>query len=198
MNASNEAPKEKNGVDWKFILRIGLALFLITAIAAFVLGLVNAVTADAIEERAQETRQAALNSVMPDADSFEDVDWNDGTIEGMTFAYSGSDFVGCCVETTPNGFGGAIDLMVGVDTDGRVTGVVILDHSETAGLGARADSPDFLDQYIGKTFEIEVNEDDENSIDALSGATITSKAVTLGVNTAIEAADNCMEEGVTP
>ena len=84
--------------------------------------------------------------------------------------------------------------MVGVDDGGSVTGVVILSHSETAGLGARADSPEFLGQYTGKSGTITVN-DGDNAIDGLSGATITSKAVTTGVNTALTAVLNYNAEG---
>lgn len=188
------AERQKLTLDWQFVGKLGLSLFLITAIAAFVLALVNAVTADRIAELQEAERQAALTSVMPEADSFTGLTAEDDTINGITAASSGSDLVGYCVEVAPNGFGGAISMMVGVDLEGQVTGVVILDHSETAGLGARADSPDFLDQYIGKTSDITLNSG-TNSIDALSGATITSKAVTLGVNTAIAAVLNYMEGG---
>ncbi|MCD7928191.1 MAG: RnfABCDGE type electron transport complex subunit G [Oscillospiraceae bacterium] len=193
MSDSNTAQRQKMTLNWKYIGKLGLSLFLITAISALVLGLVNAVTADTIAQREEEERQAALTAVMSQADSFTDLDWENDSIDGIIAAYSGSELIGYCVEVSPNGFGGAISMMVGVDLGGYVTGAVILDHSETAGLGARADDPEFLDQYIGKTSEITLS--GTNAIDALSGATITSKAVTLGVNTAIEAAINYMEGG---
>lgn len=196
MSNVNSAAAERKGFefDWKQGLRLGLSLFIITAVAALVLALVNAVTADTIAEHAAAQRQAAMVSVAPGADVFSELYSEDNTIDGITGAYNGTSFVGYCVEVSPNGFGGPISLMVGVDAGGSVTGVVILDHSETAGLGARADSPDFLNQYIDKSGTITVNTGD-NAIDALTGATITSKAVTGGVNTALTAVLNYNAEG---
>lgn len=196
MSNGNTAAAERSGFDfdWKQGLRLGLSLLIITAVAALVLALVNAVTADTIAEHQAEQRQAAMESVMPDATIFSELYCEDDTIDGITGAYSGTTFVGYCVEVSPNGFGGAISLMVGVDDGGSVTGVVILSHSETAGLGARADSPEFLGQYTGKSGTITVN-DGANAIDGLSGATITSKAVTTGVNTALTAVLNYNTEG---
>lgn len=196
MSNGNTAAAERSGFDfdWKQGLRLGLSLLIITAVAALVLALVNAVTADTIAEHQAEQRQAAMESVMPDATIFSELYCEDDTIDGITGAYNGTTFVGYCVEVSPNGFGGAISLMVGVDDGGSVTGVVILSHSETAGLGARADSPEFLGQYTGKSGTITVN-DGDNAIDGLSGATITSKAVTTGVNTALTAVLNYNAEG---
>lgn len=196
MSNVNSVAAERKGFefDWKQGLRLGLSLFIITAVAALVLALVNAVTADTIAEHAAAQRQAAMVSVAPGADVFSELYSEDNTIDGITGAYNGTSFVGYCVEVSPNGFGGPISLMVGVDAGGSVTGVVILDHSETAGLGARADSPDFLNQYIDKSGTITVNTGD-NAIDALTGATITSKAVTSGVNTALTAVLNYNAEG---
>ncbi len=195
MSNVNAAAAERKGFDlnWKQGLRLGLSLFLITAVAALVLALVDALTADVIAQRAEAERQAAMASVVPGADVFSELYSEDETIDGITGAYDGTRFKGYCVEVSPNGFGGAIRLMVGVDAGGSVTGVAILDHSETAGLGARADSPDFLNQYIDKSGTIDLT--GSNAIDALTGATVTSKAVTSGVNTALTAVFNYSEEG---
>ena len=80
--------------------------------------------------------------------------------------------------------------MTGVDSEGKVTGINILSHSETAGLGAKATEQSFRDMFIGLVEGITVSKDKagENSIDALTGATITSRAVVNAVNAAIEAA----------
>ena len=194
-NVNSAAVQRKSfEFDWKRGLRLGLSLFTITAVAALVQALVNAVTADTIAERAAAQRQAAMVSVSPGATVFSELYSEDDTVDGITGAYNGTTFVGYCVEVSPNGFGGAISLMVGVDAGGSVTGVVILDHSETPGLGARADSSEFLSQYIGKSGAVTVN-DGGNAINAISGATITSKAVTSGVNTALTAVLNYHAEG---
>lgn len=181
-------------MDWKQTIRLSLSLLIITAVAAFVLSLVNAVTADTIAEHAAAKRQAAMVSVLPGADVFSELYSEDETITGITGAYAGTRFKGYCVEVVPNGFGGAISLMVGVDEGGAVTGVVILDHSETAGLGSKAEDPEFLDQYTGKSGTITVN-NGRNAINAITGATITSKAVTEGINTALTAVLNYTAEG---
>ena len=175
-------------------LRLGLSLFLITAAAALILSLVNALTAGPIARRQAAERQAAMEAVMPGANVFSELYSVDETIERISGAYIGTTFLGYCVEVAPNGFGGAISLMVGVADGGDITGVAILDHSETPGLGARAAQPEFLDQYIGKSGTVTVNSG-RNAINAVSGATITSKAVTSGVNTALTAVVRYIAEG---
>lgn len=188
MEAKDSAAAIKQG------LKLGFSLFLIAAVAAFVLALVNAVTADTIARHAEEKRQAAMASVMSSANVFSEMYSEDPTIDRISGAYKGTTFLGYCVEVTPNGFGGALSLMVGVDANGSVTGVSILDHSETAGLGAKASDPAFLNQYVGKSGSITVNTG-SNSIQAITGATITSKAVTQGINTALTAVLNYDAEG---
>lgn len=196
MSTTNTAVSEKKGfqMDWKQTFHLSLSLLIITAVAAFVLSLVNAVTADTIAEHAAAKRQAAMVSVIPGADVFSELYSEDETITGITGAYAGTQFKGYCVEVAPNGFGGAISLMVGVDVGGSVTGVAILDHSETAGLGSKAEDPVFLTQFTGKSGTITVNSGN-NAIHAITGATITSKAVTEGINTALTAVLNYNAEG---
>ena len=188
------AVKRSLNPELKQGLRLGLSLFLITAAAALILSLVNALTAGPIARRQAAERQAALEAVMPGANVFSELYSVDETIERISGAYIGTTFLGYCVEVAPNGFGGAISLMVGVADGGDITGVAILDHSETPGLGARAAQPEFLDQYIGKSGTVTVN-GGRNAIDAVSGATITSKAVTSGVNTALTAVLRYIAEG---
>ena len=98
--------------------------------------------------------------------------------------------IGYVVVNSEKGYGGDISVMTGVDADGKVTGVNILSHGETAGLGANATNESFRDQFKGLVNGITVSKDKagENSIDALTGATITSRAVVRAVNAAIEAA----------
>lgn len=195
MNENMEVMEPKNsGSAVKQGLKLGFSLFLIAAVAAFVLALVNAVTADTIARHAEEKRQAAMAAVMPGANVFSEMYSEDTTIDRISGAYKGTTFLGYCVEVTPNGFGGAISLMVGVDANGSVTGASILDHSETAGLGSKAADPAFLDQYIGKSGSITVNTG-TNAIQAITGATVTSKAVTQGINTALTAVLNYDAEG---
>ena len=93
---------------------------------------------------------------------------------------------GWVVEVIPSGFGGELDMVVGISPEGVVTGVSIISMSETSGLGANAMKESFRSQYAGKSGVLAVSKDG-GQIDALTGATITSRAVTNGVNAALSA-----------
>ena len=92
---------------------------------------------------------------------------------------------------TPSGFGGEISMAVGVDKSGAVTGVSIIQMSETSGLGANAQRESFRSQYVGKSGSVALKKQG-GEIDALTGATVTSTAVTKGVNAALQAAAELM------
>ncbi len=195
MNENMELMEPKNSVSaLKRGLKLGLPLLLIAVAAVLILALVHTLTADTIVRRAEEKRQAAMASVMPDANVFSEMYSEDTTIDRISGAYNGTTFLGYCVEVSPKGFGGAINLMVGVNTNGSVTGVSILEHSERNSLGSRVTDPAFLNQYIGKSGSVTVNTG-HNAIQAITGATITSKAVTQGINTALTAVLNYDAEG---
>ena len=163
-----------------YVLRLTLTLFLITTIVAGLLGLVNYVTADTIAEQIAQKAENAMRQVL-EADSYEPLDVPENST--VTAAYRAGDR-GYVVRVAPNGFGGAIDLMVGVDKENKVTGVAIISHSETASLGANCTREDFRAQFAGKTGELAVSKDG-GDIDALTGATVTSRAVTRAVNAAL-------------
>lgn len=164
-----------------YVLRLTLTLFLITTIVAGLLGLVNYVTADAIAEQIAQKAENAMRQVL-EADGYEPLDVPEDS--AVTAAYRAGDR-GYVVRVAPNGFGGAIDMMVGVDVSGAVTGVAIVSQSETASLGANCTREDFRAQFTGKTGTLSVSKDG-GEIEALTGATVTSRAVTEGVNTALE------------
>ena len=164
-----------------YVLRLTLTLFLITTVVAGLLGLVNYMTADTIAEQIAQKAENAMRQVL-DADDYEPLDVSEGS--AVTAAYRAGD-KGYVVRVAPNGFGGAIDMMVGVDLNGAVTGVAIVSQSETASLGANCTREDFRAQFTGKTGTLSVSKDG-GEIEALTGATVTSRAVTEGVNTALE------------
>ena len=164
-----------------YVLRLTLTLFLITTIVAGLLGLVNYVTADTIAEQIAQKAENAMRQVL-EADSYEPLDVPEES--AVTAACRAGDR-GYVVRVAPNGFGGAIDMMVGVDVSGAVTGVAIVSQSETASLGANCTREDFRAQFTGKTGTLSVSKDG-GEIEALTGATVTSRAVTEGVNTALE------------
>lgn len=179
--------------------RLTIILFVVAAITALLLGLVNYITADRITEIQAEKTADAMKEVMPDGISFERLEYtgSDTAVTAvykvMTAAsYASSDSSalesadGYVVEVAPVGFGGAINMVVGVDLDGNVTGMSIVSMSETSGLGANASREDFRNQYVGGSAPFAVTSDG-GEIDALTGATVTSRAVSNGVNSAVAA-----------
>lgn len=173
--------KEKKGEGFA---RLIVTLFGITAVVALLLGVVNSITVDRIAENAIAIEKKAMETVMPGAESYDDIGYTGEYATSVIEASKGGEIIGYCVKVTVSGSQDMISLIVGVDADAVVRGVSIVAHSETAGLGSKADSSGFLDQYIGRTDTITVNTG-ENSIDGITAATVTSAAVTRGVNMAI-------------
>ena len=176
------------------IIKTGIILFLITGIAALILASVNNITAPMIAANETEKQMTAMTTVLPDAEKFDeltDVVKIDGVF-GIYAGKNGDETVGYAVLVESMGYGGAISMVVGVDLDGKITGIDITNQSETPGLGANCAKDEFKNQFVGKTSEITVakNNAKENQIDAITSATITSKAVTKGVNIAVEAVKN--------
>ncbi len=174
----------------KAIVIPAVSLLLICAVVTALLGLTNSVTAPQIEKLAAETEEAAKQEVLADAVSFSDAKelQKDGTAytyyEGLS---SDGGVIGYVFSTSAKGYGGDIAVMVGVNADGTVAGVNILSISETAGLGMNAKNESFLSQFLGKSGTIGVmkNGSSETDIQALTGATITSKAMASAVNQAL-------------
>lgn len=179
------------------IAKLGATLFVICAVAALALGATNKVTAPIIEDRNIQANNESRQMVLPDAKEFKKIDesvFKDTSvkdlIEEIYEGTDGSNIVGYTVKTVPKGYGGKIELIVGLSADGKVTGINIGSMSETPGLGSKAADPAFKDQFVGKpTSELSLvkgSVSGEEQIQAISGATITSTAVTTGVNAAIE------------
>lgn len=165
----------------KYILRLTLTLLLITAVVAGLLAFVNELTAGKIDELTRQKAEQAMREVLP-AQDYTPLDA--ALPQGVTEAYRAGD-AGYVVRVAPNGFGGAIDLMVGVRADGTVNGVAVIAHSETASLGANCTREEFRAQYAGGAGPFAVRQDG-GTIEALTGATVTSRAVTDGVNAALD------------
>ena len=166
----------------KEIVRPAVVLLAITAVAAMLLGIVSETTASAIAAQEEKTRAASMQAVMPDASGFEQLDIElTGTI---TAAYK-SDTDGFVLTVAPKGFGGAVNTMVGLTADGTITGVRITGHSETPGLGAKATDESFYSQFEGQSGSVAVSKDG-GQIQAITSATITSRAVCSGVQEALD------------
>ena len=165
----------------------GLMLLLIAAVAALILGFVNFGTEGRIAAIAEETMNSAMQSVLPAASYTDAGVEDDGEIRTIYAAEGG----GWVVEVTESGSQGLITMMVGVSSDYVCTGISITESSETAGLGAIAGQQSekgeaFRAQFVGQSGTVAVTKEG-GSIDAISGATITSKAVCRGVTAAIDA-----------
>ena len=172
-----------------YYLKLALTLLVISAVVSGLLGLTNYVTADKIAAINADKTAASMQEVLP-ADHYTELDYPlTGSQAGVAAVYQADDKG--YVVVTPSGFGGTIDMVVGVDMTGAVTGVSIISMSETSGLGANASKDSFRSQFVGKSGTLAVSKDG-GEIDALTGATITSRAVTSGVNTALIVAGEMM------
>ena len=167
------------------IVKLTLILFLVCAIVAGVLGGINELTKGPIDEQ-KALKTAKAYAAVLESDGYEPIDEakyaDDPTIESVEKADNGSGYV---VQTTFSGAQGSITMVVGIDNDYKCTGISIISHSETSGLGAIAASSSergerFRDSFIGQDSSITVDD-----IDAITGATITSKAVADAVANAI-------------
>lgn len=164
----------------------GLMLLLVACAAALILGLVNAGTANRIAAIAEETMNRAMQAVLPSASYTDTGTEDDGEVEAI-YAADG----GWVVQVTESGSQGSITMMVGVTSDYVCSGISVTESSETAGLGAIASQASdkgeaFRSQFIGQSGTVAVTKEG-GEIDAISGATITSKAVCRGVTAAIAA-----------
>ena len=173
----------------KYILRLTLTLLLVTTLVAAALAGVNALTKDRIAQIQQEKTVNAMKAVLPAYESFVPCSFTDTTgLVASVYVPEGADTDAYVAQVTPNGFGGQIVLMVGVE-NGIVTGISVVSHSETAGLGAviadkNTKGEDFRQQFTGESGQLAVDKDG-GTIDAIAGATISSRAVTQGVNAAL-------------
>ena len=171
-------------------LRPLIPLVAICLIAAILLAACNLVTRGPIKANADLAAQQTRTRLLADATSFEEMELKEGS--GLDSCFEGldanGDLVGYVAAITVNGYGGAVEVTVGLDAEGVIMGVNVggEDFNETAGLGALAKEPEFTDQYAGKTVPLRIIKGNEakgdDTIDTISGATITSTAVNGGVN----------------
>ncbi len=178
------------------ILKLALVLLAVAAVIALVLGVVNEVTKGPIEQYLNGKRDAAYAMVMPgEGNTYEEIDAgtyaNDpsNSITKLCTAKdaSGND-IGYVAETTFSGAQGMITMVIGLDQDLTCTGIGITEHSETSGLGAKAADPTdpFPQSMVGLTDGAKLSKDG-GSVSAISGATLTSRAVVTEIQTVIDA-----------
>ncbi len=194
------------------MVKNALILTTITLVAGLLLGFVYELTKEPIAQVNENAKREAWQAVFPEADlsDFEEDEVDEQAAEEAieTMGTNATVDEVCVVEgqgyvittTDKDGYGGDIQVTVGITEDGTVNGVSILSIGETAGLGMRATEPSFYEQYQGKNaeqFYVSKDGGDGEPIDALSGATITSRAMTGAVNTALGYYQNVYQGGGT-
>ena len=187
------------------IIKDALALTLITLVAGVALGGVYEITKDPIAKQEAQAKAEAYEQVFTDAAAFEEVEMDDTLIQTIRDQLDQEGYKAQSIEevmraedqsgetlgyaftvVTSEGYGGDIQFSMGVQNDGTLNGISILSIGETAGLGMNADTPAFKDQFVGKQVEKlqytknGATQDDE--INAISGATVTTNAMINGVN----------------
>ena len=186
------------------IIKNTIILTIITLVSGVALGAVYEITKAPIANAQEEAKQEAYKQVFEDADSFDDLEVDakeaadavkaagvdDGAeINEAVEAKQGGETIGYVITATdPNGYGGDIQVSVGIQNDGTVNGIAILSINETAGLGMKASEQEFYEQYSGKQtdhFYVSKDGGEGEQIDAISGATITTRAVTGAVNASL-------------
>ncbi len=184
------------------IIKNAMILFVITVIAGMLLGLTYEVTKEPIIVQQEKTKNAALQAVVTNATAFNQIDAVGGYIgvNGVYEAVEGEEIIGYAFEmTATEGYGGDISLMVGIGLDQTILGIDVVKHSETPGLGAKADEAEFKSEFAGEDAVdltvVKVSPSDTvGDISSISGATITSRSVTNAVNVAIDYYDDNLLE----
>ena len=205
-------------MNMKGIVKDAMMLFLITLIAGALLGAVHEVTLEPIAKAQQEAANATYREVFPEATNFVTTDALTAAVADSADEIAAQGFGSVSVDsameaqdesgnvigymitaTSAEGYGGDVQISVGIDADGKLTGLGCLTLSETPGLGMRAQEPEFKDQFPGKstaeTFEVtKTGATADNQVQAISGATITSSAVTGALNAAAYFVNNCIAQ----
>lgn len=175
----------------KDIIRLGLILLLVTAVAGAALSVVNNITKPRIEEQKRLVTERALVAALPNADknAIDPVKIADTTKYYIGYKdTSRKTIVGYAFVAKGLGYSSTIETMVGVDTAGSILGIKIMEQKETPGLGTKIEAipygkttPWFQDQFIGKIQEGLAVDKDGGEIKSVTGATISSRAVTNSI-----------------
>ena len=172
------------------MLKPALVLFVAALVTSLILCVMQAVTKDIVAANEEKVRLEAMREVLPFAGEFSEA-VETGEVSGVVsladcLAPDGA-VLGTALTVVVKGYGGDMTILVGTDGQNAVTGVRLLSHTETPGLGTNAEKDVFLSQYTGKTGALSVSRTSpcDNEIQAITSATITSRAVTEGVNAAL-------------
>ena len=185
-------------ISGKFILKVAGTLTVISLVVALLLGLVNGVTKDKIAAIEAEKTRVAMSAVVPEGSEFTDAleiaKAQGGTVSELYGVTNGGAEAGYVAKVAASGSQGTITMMVGIDANGAITGISVVSHSETSGIGTKvvenkpnAAGTPVLDQFVGMsgagTLAVGSN------ITAISGATVSTKGITMGANAALAAVE---------
>ncbi|MBU1043717.1 MAG: RnfABCDGE type electron transport complex subunit G [Candidatus Omnitrophica bacterium] len=174
------------------MFRLSMSLFAVALICALTLALIYQKTSPVIEQQKQMLLERSLQSVLP-ADSYQK---QEGEILYYEAKNAQNNLIGWALPLSGKGYGGNIQLLVGVDTKENITGVQVLEHSETPGLGSKINEIEykqteakFLKQFKDKNIQdiVLIKGKTDKNIQAITGATISSKAVVDGVRQGVDA-----------
>lgn len=190
-------------------LKLGLTLFIICAIAAGTLAAINSQTAPVIEEATKQASYAMYYEMYGDnADDFQEVEENEyneivgkyDKVESVLYAMKDGEIVGYVFTAKSNGYGGEMVNAIGFDLVGNIVGYRNISNAESPGFGDAIGNDTYHERYIGKS--VEANDEltlsaggGPNEIEAISGSTVTSKAVIEGLNQAVKAFVDFYREG---
>lgn len=168
------------------VIKIAANLASACFISGIIIGAVYYVTAPVAAEKAEMMKEQSMKELIPDAEAFAEIEGHDGCFaakkDGRDYAY--------IVPSETKGYGGKIKMLVAVTADEKVIDFAILEHNETPGLGDNAQKKEFRSQFKDKgadLLEVVKNPSNHDNIQAMTGATISSRAVTLGVKNAVNA-----------
>ncbi|MGG7177824.1 RnfABCDGE type electron transport complex subunit G [Clostridium paraputrificum] len=186
-------------------LKLGAILLLITSIAGFLLGFANDATREAIIENSRISKED-LKLILPAASSIKEskVEGNESITEVYEALNDGNESVGHVFKITTKGFHGPVDLVIAISKDDKVSGMKVLSHSETPGLGAKITEPKFGSQIKDLPIEedieiVKVAPSKDNQVEGVSGASVSSKAVGTAINDVIRFyKENIKGEAVAP
>lgn len=210
---------EKKAKGASSILKDALALCAITLVAAVLLGFVNELTKDKIAEQNAAAKVAAYREVFPAAVVIDTEDASaqakagasqdilkQACFDGVTIDEVGvskdasGNVIGYVMNISTKGYGSMINMSMGYTVSGEITGISFITLEETPGLGMRADEEEFKGQFTGRTADslvlTKTGAANDNEIDAISSATITSTAVTKAVNAGIYFANDLIASGI--
>jgi Na+-translocating ferredoxin:NAD+ oxidoreductase subunit G len=174
-------------------IRLGIILAIITSITGLLLGFVHESTKAAIVENSRINKEQ-MSLVMPNADNVSKLDLSfdkESIIQEVMEAKSENEVIGYIIKLNAKGFHGNIGMLVGVSKDEKITGINIVSHSETPGVGSKVEKQDFTSRFKEKNIKdilkvVKTVPAKDNEVEGISGASISSAAVTQGVNDAVD------------